>query len=243
MSVAAACLRRWYVSAPLVGLTILLALLQASGAAAQHARSASYLVVSPGGSPGAGASSNPLSTASNALEALVERLNSPDVGSRVSDLHADTEVSAASASRGTILTLEAVGSSQQSTENALTQFSGLAEEAFVDLQERIGAPTVNHYELVPLSVSGTTSTYPDRNRNVGLVLLGGLLISALLAQLVDTLMLRRRLPAEPRNPLSHAHPDASGMDGVGARHAATSRAERPRSGVPSTSDTAGPDAS
>jgi hypothetical protein len=191
-SVVRACLRRWYVFIPLLIVTGVMCVVQFQDAVPQYTRGASYLVVAPAATADSTQTPNPLASASNAVEALVTRLNAPDVASEVAKVDPTSAATAVAAPKGTIILLSVVGSSPEGTASALEVYSGVANAAFIELQRSVNAPTDNYFQLVPLSGTGLSADYPTRSRSVGLIAVGGLALSALVTQLVDAIVLRRR---------------------------------------------------
>lgn len=215
-SVFQACVRRWYVFAVLLAVTVGIAAVTYRSADATYSRTEAYLVASPTPEAGSG-TPNPLTSTGNALAALVQRLNSPDIIEPVAAASSDATVIASSGESGSILQLTAEGPTPDATEQALQAYSAEAQRAFQDLQERVNASSSNFYQLVSLSAGELEANFPGRNQAVGLVAIGGLVLSALLTQLADVLLLRRARRA-----------DDMAADGTPALPTGTERATRRR---------------
>ncbi len=211
LGVIRACLRRWYVFLPLIGLTIWLCVQQYRAAAPEYTASTSFVVVpstelivsraqqSEGlvfvitpfnGGTGASTLAVMLTGALNTTTVRDQLLPGGGVDlTAVRDPEVDPAlVTATVVATDRVIAAEAITAMQQGTNGVLT-----------DLQLATGAPIDQLYAAAPGGpVDPPVEDYPDRLRAVVAIGLAGTLVAVVLSVLAQSLMRSRRQRRERR---------------------------------------------
>lgn len=215
------CIRHWYAFVPLLVLTIAACFAASKTATPVYERTSSYLIASQAIPASADLPSNPIGEPSDALAALVQQLNSPQVTDPLTgDGTTGMTVTAAPGDHGPILVLTASGKSAEQVNAALQSLGRTAQSNLSTLQAQVKSPSQVSYQLVQLESGSLPIAYPSRLRSIALVGLAGLLATVSITQFVAA-RVQRRKSRRARNGSNHVKPavttDAPIATGAGDR--------------------------
>jgi hypothetical protein len=244
LGVLRACVRRWYVFLPLVGLTAWLCWQQYRDSAPQYTATASFivapstdLIVSRGqqaeglvlittpfvAGNAAGSLAGLLTNALNTVTVRERLLPSGGVAlAAVRDPEVDD----------TLVTVSIVATDPGAADEALPAVQGGVNGVLSDIQTAAGAPSTQLFAAFPGGpVDPPVEDYPDRLRSVVAIALAGTLVAVVLSVLAQSLMQGRRRPKVP--PASPNRPPAKATARRSGRASSRSRvkAEQVRTDV------------
>ncbi len=196
-SLVRACLRRWWVFVPLLAIAAAVTVLQGRDIKPTYSESAQMIVVPPSATPitnpnGTLAAVNPLGATSTVQAVLVVQMNSARVAQTVAEVAGGSFAVGAEKSAG-ILTVTASAPTARRTRATLAAAIAQVPTELAALQSTFGTSRVLYYQSHLLNTdAGPSAIYAHRGRNIVLIALAGVIVSVIVAQLVDFALLRRR---------------------------------------------------
>jgi hypothetical protein len=233
-TIMGSCLRRWYVTLPLLLLTALVSLRAYEGVPPRYTASVSFVVlpsllVDARGDDDSAAAVNPYSNQGGtyfAAAVLTKNINGTAFRDRLGLTKDHTEVFEAwDSDDAPVVTIEATDNSQQQVYGLLDQIRTEAGEVLDEFQQAAGARRGSYYRLAPaVPVGPVQDVTPSRYRAAGAFAVIGLALTMAAAAGLDALLLRRRRRSEEAAKEARAAVPDSSTDDV-ARGVVAGRAE------------------